>query len=72
MQQVKIFSGLETETKRIENEINDWIKESGVKIIQITGNIAPQAGVTENGGYLTKGVSNPSDVLVIILFEANA
>lgn len=72
MQQVKIFSGLETETKRIENEINTWIKESGVKIIQITGNIAPQAGVAENSGYLTKGVSNPSDVLVIILFEANA
>jgi len=72
MQQVKIFYGLENETGSIEKEINDWIRESGVKVLQITGNVAPQSGGSASSGYLTKSPSNPSDVMIIVLYETTA
>ena len=64
MQQVKIFECLENEIKSLEGEINQWLSESGARIISITGNIAPQ-GVTSQ----PKARPAPSDVLLIVLYE---
>lgn len=65
MQQVKIFKSIESELDALEQEINSWVKEQGVKILSLTGNISPQS-IT--GGGMTSTFS-ASDVLVIIVYE---
>ena len=69
MQQVKLFTGLEGQTLELSAEINDWIRESGVKVLQITGNIAPQstgAGATMEG---LSGGRPPSDLFIVVLYQ---
>jgi hypothetical protein len=74
VQQVKMFMGLEGETNALSDEINTWIRESGAKVLQISGNVAPQ---TSGGSGLGSGLPGtslaagrvPSDVLVIVLYE---
>jgi hypothetical protein len=64
MQQVKIFECLENEIKSLEEEINQWLRESGARIISITGNIAPQSATSQ-----PKARPAPSDVLLIVLYD---
>ena len=65
MQQVKLFKSIESELWTMEKEINDWIKESGAKVLSITGNIAAQSG---QGAAM--GSFSASDVLIVVLYEA--
>ncbi len=65
MQQVKIFKSIESEITTLEEDINAWIKETGAKNLQISGNIAPQ---TEAGPGM--GSFSSSDILITILYEA--
>ena len=67
MQKVKLFKSIESELLTMESEINEWLKESGAKVISITGNIAPQSTSTSSGGGL--GSFSASDVVIIILYE---
>lgn len=64
MQQVKLFKSIESELEDLQKAINTWIKESGAKIISITGNIAPQTG---HSGPMNTFAS--SDILVVVLYE---
>lgn len=64
MQQVKLFKSVESELEDLQKSINDWIKESGAKVISIQGNISPQ---TPHGGPLNTFAS--SDLFVIVLYE---
>lgn len=66
MQQVKIFECRENEIKSLEDEINQWLRESGARIISITGNIAPQSATSQ-----PKARPAPSDVLLIVLYETS-
>jgi hypothetical protein len=66
MQQVKLFKSIESELDALEHEINAWVKESGARIVSVTGNIAPQTEITNHGGQSS---FSASDVLVIILYE---
>lgn len=73
MQRVKIFKSVESEITTLEEDVNQWIAESGAKVIQITGNIAPQSGAPS--GSTTTGIGNtlrypPSDIVLIVLYEA--
>ena len=68
MQQIKIFKSLESDVAALEDEINTWIRESGVKIVAITGNIAPQTLVGDKGGSLGKGAFASSDVFIIVTY----
>lgn len=65
MQQVKIFKSIESEIPTLEEEINQWLSESGDKVISITGNIAAQS---TNGGSLGGSFSG-SDVIIFVLYE---
>ena len=65
MQQVKIFKSIESEIPTLEEEINQWLSESGDKVISITGNIAAQS---TNGGSLGGSFSG-SDVIMFVLYE---
>ena len=70
MHQVKIFKSLESACKDLEAEINAWLKEEEVRVIEIFGNIAPQSpGRGEALG--ASGATIPSDVFVTILYERN-
>ena len=66
MQQVKIFECVETEVKSLEAEINAWLRDSGARIVSITGNIAPQSASSQ-----PKAHPAPSDVLLIVLYEVS-
>ena len=70
MHRVKIFKRVERETAKLEEEINAWLAETGVRIVSITGNIAPQ---TPDPNIKPKGTDRlaffPSDILVIIVYE---
>ncbi len=71
MQQIKIFKGLESQLETIENGINEWLKESGAKVVQIFGNIAPQGASQGNQAAATISSSKfvASDVLIVVLYE---
>ncbi len=43
MQQIKLFKSLESDIGSLEAEVNAWLRESEVKVLSITGNIAPQS-----------------------------
>ena len=64
VRKIKIFKGIETELNPLEEEVNSWLEESGVELISVTGNIAPQS----NSGS-GMGTFSTSDVLVIVVYE---
>ena len=65
MQRVKIFKSIESEIPALEEEMNDWLADSGAKVLSITGNIAPQAASTAGLG----GSFSGSDVVLFVLYE---
>ena len=70
MQQVKIFNTVEPELEAMEKQVNAWLKESKVRVISITGNIAPQTVTAESKGLSpSKSGFAPSDVLLVVLYE---
>ena len=77
MKQIKLFVGRENHTAELEAEVNAWIAESGVNVLSITGNIAPQSILpqdTGSAGGMTGGGTPgrrfaPSDILVIVTYE---
>ena len=67
MQQVKLFKGIETDLNGLESEINQWLRESDARIVQMFGNIAPQtAGSRRVEG--TRGFE-ASDVFLAVVYE---
>ena len=70
MQQVKIFKGLEGDAAALEKQVNMWLAESGVRVVQITGNIAPQGHWTDpKAGNISNSPFTPSDILLVVLYE---
>jgi hypothetical protein len=67
MQQVKLFKNVETEIAELETDVNNWIRESGVRVVSIQGNIAPQT-VSDTKVGVT-GRFSPSDVLIMVTYE---
>ena len=71
MQRIKLFKGLETEVEALEQQVNAWAESGGVKIIQVTGNIAAQSynPAAKSGSSLQGNVAAASDVLIVVLYE---
>jgi hypothetical protein len=68
--QIKLFKGKEDEAANLEQEVNTWLGDNRVKVLQIIGNVAPQtlsADAVRN--VLTRTNHPPSDLLVIVLYE---
>ena len=72
MQQIKIFKNVENCLGELEKEVNTWISQSGVRIISLTGNIAPQSDPSGAKGGLSNSAFPPSDVVIIVLYETSA
>ncbi len=71
MQKIKIFKGLESDTQGLEDAVNSWIETSGAQVLQITVNIAPQSHPGAGASVaLAHGAHAPSDVLLVIVYEA--
>ena len=68
MRQIKMFKGIESELSTLEAEVNQLIAKKRVRVVQISGNIAPQSQAD------TKGVSRfpGSDVLIIVEYETES
>ena len=64
MRLVKIFASKENEVKSLEADINKWVEQTGVHLVSVNGNIAPQSQVS----YPNKK-PDPSDVLVVVVYE---
>ncbi|MBA61952.1 MAG: hypothetical protein CMJ76_06245 [Planctomycetaceae bacterium] len=64
MQQIKIFKSIESELTTMEDEINQWIAENDINVVNILGNIAPQ---TPTGPGM--GTFSSSDVLLVVLYN---
>ncbi len=71
MQQVKLFKGIETELQVLEADVNSWIKQGGVRVLSITGNIAPQGEPTRQVGEAGSVRLAPSDILLIVTYETD-
>jgi hypothetical protein len=75
MQQIRIFVGIENDTAAMAKEVNDWLRESKVKVVNVFGNIAPQAVLNraENQklGPLESGSRRfaPSDIMLVVVYE---
>ena len=71
MQQIRFFKSTEADLNDLQAEINDWLAQSGAKVVQIFGNIAPQTVVPEDASHgLTKSAFAPSDVLIAVAYES--
>ena len=71
MQQIKIFVGREDHTEELEAEVNTWIAQSGVNVLSIAGNIAPQSILPAKEAKAgTPGRRfAPSDLFVLVTYE---
>lgn len=70
MHQIKIFKTIETELHNLEEDVNAWLVESGARVVQIFGNIAPQSiPPTAKGAGLSTTEFAPSDVMLVVLYD---
>ena len=70
MHQVKLFRGLENDLPGLEKQINDWLAETKVRVVQITGNLAPQQDETKpDESGVVHSLYSPANVLLALLYE---
>ena len=70
MHQIKLFRGLETDLPGLEKQINDWLNESKARVVQITGNLAPQKDETKpDEAGVSHSLYSPANILLAVLFE---
>ncbi len=70
MHQIKLFVDIESNVQAMEEKINHWLNQSGAKVVNIFGNIAPQTVTTETkGSSLGERKFSSSDLLVAIVYE---
>ncbi len=70
MQQIKIFKSIESDVSDLERDINAWLKESGARVVNVFGNIAPQTISDPDKAKGSRGFS-PSDILIAVLYDAD-
>ncbi len=72
MQQIKIFKGVENDVESLAADVNAWIESAGVRVLQITGNIAAQTQGSDHKAHQLGTVGYAaSDVLIIVLYESD-
>lgn len=76
MQQIKLFIGREDHTAELESDVNSWIASSGVKVLAITSNLAPQTikpdkigAPASSAGSMSGRRFEQSDILVMVTYE---
>jgi hypothetical protein len=72
MQRIKIFKGLESNLPGLEKEVNQWLEENRVRVLQVFGNLAPLSGQRNEGNSLAAYPYVASDVMLVVLYEIQA
>lgn len=74
--QIRIFTGHEGETAKLTDEVNAWLKQSKVRVVNVFGNIAPQSTLEKPGGGKLTGAEvgpgrrfAPSDILLVVVYD---
>lgn len=66
----QIFKALETDVGQLEKQVNAWLAESKVRVVNMFGNIAPQSPPPDEGApAISKGPHPPSDIFLVVLYE---
>lgn len=70
MHQIKLFKGLETDLPGLEKQMNEWLAESGARVVNMFGNLAPQKDETQPDAT---GVSHslylPANIFIAVLYD---
>ncbi len=72
MHQIKIFHDIESSKDGLEEAVNSWLAEnSDVRVIRISGNIAPQTVTAASQGVGTLGGQRfaSSDLAIFVHYE---
>ena len=73
MHQIKIFKGMESELTTLEHDVNTWLAQSRVRVVQMIGNMAPQSiSPAAKGSGLSTTEFAPSDVLFVVVYEKSS
>lgn len=72
MHQVKFFKGIESDLSGLEKEMNTWLAESHVKVIQIFGNLAATSSERNESNSLAAYPYVASDVLLVVVYAVSA
>lgn len=72
MHQVKIFKGLESNLPGLEKEMNTWLAEGCVRVVQIFGNLAATSGERNETNSLAAYPYVASDVMLVVVYEVAA
>jgi hypothetical protein len=74
--QIRIFTGIEGDTARLAKDVNDWLRQSKVKVVNVFGNIAPQSALERHDPGRIAGAETgparrfaPSDVMLVVVYE---
>jgi hypothetical protein len=71
MAQVKLFKGLESNLEGLEKQINAWLSDPGIRVLQAFGNMAPQTLPSDT--RITSTLGQPqhvsSDVFLVFVYE---
>lgn len=71
MQQIKIFIDTEARVEDLEETVNSWLKESGARVVNMFGNIAPQTTTLDSKGQSLGRNYASSDLFLVVVYEAN-
>ena len=70
MNRIKLFRGLENDLPGLEKQVNDWLAESGARVVQMVGNLAPQEDQTRpDDSGVAHSLYHPANVLLVLLYE---
>ena len=70
MQQIKMFRGIESDLPRLEGQMNQWLAETGARVVQMSANLAPQSPALGSRPASPSLMTHaPSEVLVVVLYE---
>jgi hypothetical protein len=71
MPQIKFFKGVETDLPGLENKVNTWMTEPGIRVINIFGNMAPQTASASKpaDSLVTQSGYGESGIFIAVLYE---
>lgn len=69
MHQVKFFKGLESSLPALEKEMNTWLAENQINVVQVFGNLAATSGDRTEQNSLAAYPYVASDVLLVVVYS---
>ena len=71
MHKIKLFKGVETELRELENEVNEFLASDSIRVVNVFGNIAPQTLRPDRTSGGLGGNFSPSDLFLTVVYESD-